>query len=262
MLIDEDNQLTGIIIGATIAVHRELGPGVNEAACERALSLKLASLGISHEVQKPLALLYKGASLDCGYRLDVLVDERLPLELKSVEVLLPVHSAQVLTYMRLGAFPLGLLINFDVPVLKNGLKRFAITKPQRTAAQSSPGECDSLSSALLAAAVEVHRVLGPGLLRSAYEECLCHELRLRDIPFARAKKVPLSFEGHELGHSAEMPLLVSDRIPVCCLSATSIAPLHESRLLARLRQVHLPYGFVLNFNASTLAKGIRRISCS
>jgi GxxExxY protein len=104
MAINEDNQLTGAVIGAAIAVHRELGPGIEEAACERALSLKLSSLGIPHECQRPLPLLYKGALLDCGYRLDVVVENRLPLELKSVEYVLPIHHAQVLTYMRLGSF--------------------------------------------------------------------------------------------------------------------------------------------------------------
>jgi GxxExxY protein len=152
------------------------------------------------------------------------------------------------------------LINFDVSVLKEGLKRFAATKTRINAAQSSSEEANSASGALIAAAVEVHRELGPGLLRSAYEECLSQELRERGIPFTREKKVPLIFEGRELGYSADIPLLVCDQIPVFCLSVATVAPVHESRLLARLRQAHFSRGFLLNFNAPTLAQGIRRLS--
>jgi GxxExxY protein len=194
--------------------------------------------------------------------LDVLVENRLPLELKSVESVLPIHHAQVLTYLRLGSFPLGLLINFDVAVLKQGLTRFAATKPRISAAQTPPVGLDSSSGELIAAAVEVHRELGPGLLRSTYEECLSQELRARGIPFTREKKVPLSFAGHQLGYSADMPLVVWDQIPVFCLSVATVAPVHESRLLARLRQAHLSRGFLLNFNAPTLAQGLRRLSLS
>ena len=128
MDVDADHQTTGAVIGAAIAVHRELGPGLDEKAYEASLALKLHSLHIAHTCQAPLRIDYRGASLDCGYRYDLLIDARLPIELKAVEQILPIHQAQLLTYMRMGSHPLGLLINFDVPVLKEGIQRMALTR--------------------------------------------------------------------------------------------------------------------------------------
>ena len=236
---------------------------MDEAAYEEALSAKLTDLALAHERQKPLPVVYKGVTLDCGFRLDVLVEDRLPLELKAVETVLPIHEAQLLTYLRLGNYALGLLINFEVALLKEGLRRMALTNPRLPSA-SSPAELrngfDPLSAELLHAALEVHRALGPGLLRSAYEECLCQELSLRSLAFERACQVPLRFEGHELERCAEIPLVVAGEVPVFCLSVASLTPLHEARLLARLRQTDWSYGFLLNFNAQTLAQGIRRLT--
>lgn len=261
--IDQDNELTGRVIGAGISVHRGLGPGVDEVAYEEALGSKLAALGIRHERQKPLPIDYKGATLDCGFRLDLVVEHRLPLELKAVETILPIHEAQLLTYMRLGGFPLGLLINFEVALLRDGVRRMVFTRPAAPLASSSVdlrNGFDSLSAELLHAALEVHRALGPGLLRSAYEECLCYELFLRGIAFERGCEVPLRFEDRVLSQCARVPLLVAGQVPVFCLSVASLTPLHEARLLARLRQNQWPYGFLLNFNARTMIEGIRRLS--
>ena len=262
MNVDQDSQLTGAVIGAAIAVHRELGPGAAEPAYEEALSVRLTSDGIPHRCQKPLPLVYKGVKLDCGFRIDVLVEERLPLELKAVEALLPIHEAQLLTYLRLGKYPLGLLMNFDVPVLKEGVERRALTRPRSAPGRSSVDlrdGFDALSADILHGAVEVHRELGPGLLRSAYEEALCHELTQRGVPYRRKCKVPLSFGGRTLRTSVEVPLVVSKQVPVFCLSVNRLTRLHAARLRSRLRQGNWPYGFLLNFNANTLKQGIRRI---
>jgi len=200
--------------------------------------------------------------LDCGFRLDLLVEARLPVELKAVETVLPIHEAQLLTYLRLGSYPLGLLINFEVALLKEGVRRMVNTR--RPPACSSLPECrdgfDPLSAELLQAALEVHRALGPGLLRSAYEECLCQELSWRGVAFERVCQVPLRFEDRLLTPCAKVPLVVAGQTPVFCLSVASLTPLHEARLLARLRQTQWPYGFLLNFNASTLDQGIRRLT--
>lgn len=117
------NALSSQVIGACIEVHRELGPGLLESAYEECVCHELSLAGLACERQKPLALVYKGIQLECGYRLDVVVENRLILELKAVETLLPIHEAQVLTYLKLSNISLGLLINFNVPVLKQGLKR-------------------------------------------------------------------------------------------------------------------------------------------
>ncbi len=263
MDVDHEHQTTGAVIGAAIAVHRELGPGVDEAAYEAALALKLRALGIAHACQVPLRLNYRGASLDCGYRYDLLIDSRLPIELKAVERILPMHEAQLLTYMRLGTHPLGLLINFDVPVLKDGVQRMALTRLAPAAVFSSvdDGEpLDVVSAEILASAGEVHRTLGPGLLRSAYEECLCHELTQRSVVHERQRALPLQFEGHDLTRHAHLSLVVGEQVPVVCLSVPQLTRLHECRLLSRLRQTGWPFGWLINFNSPTLQTGIRRIT--
>ena len=262
MNIDQDNQLTGAVIGAAIGVHRQLGPGVDEAAYEAALSARLTAEGIAHQCQVPLPLNYKRVSLDCGFRLDVLVENRLPLELKAVEAVLPIHDAQLLTYMRLGAYSLGLLINFEVAVLKDGVRRKVQTTcvvPSQNVDQI-PAGFDQLSREILSGAIEVHRHLGPGLLRSAYEACLCHELAQRKIPFTRHHLIPLFCDGQPLGQSSEVSLLVGNCVPVQCLSVAEWNALHEARLLARIRQGNWPYGLLLNFNAPTVTRGIRRLT--
>lgn len=263
MNVDQDHLTTGAIIGAAIAVHRDLGPGVDEAAYEAALSNKFHSLGIAHACQVPLRICYRGTSLDCGYRYDLLVESRLPIELKAVEQILPIHQAQLLTYLRLGAHPLGLLINFEVPVLKDGIRRMVLTRLPTAAARSRINHGDSfdpVSAEILSSAQEVYRDLGPGLLRSAYEECLCHELKQRKVAHVRQRAIPLSFEGRELPQHAHLPLVVAGTVPVVCLSAPQLTPLHECRLLARLRQTGWPFGLLINFNSSTFQTGIRRIT--
>jgi len=118
------NQLSGSIIGAAIEVHRILGPGLLESAYEECLSHELTSRGLSIDRQKPVPIIFKNIKLDCGYRIDILVERQVVLELKSVDALIPVHEAQILTYMKFSEKKLGLLINFNVKTLKEGLRRF------------------------------------------------------------------------------------------------------------------------------------------
>ena len=117
------NALSERIIGFCIEIHRALGPGLLESAYEECLCFELASADIKFERQKSLPLEYKGVRLDCGYRLDLVVDDLVVIELKAVERVLPIHEAQLLTYLKLTGLPLGLLINFNVPLLKEGVTR-------------------------------------------------------------------------------------------------------------------------------------------
>jgi len=123
----EFDQLSNRVIGCAIEVHRELGPGLLESAYEQCLAAELSQSGIPFQVQVDLPVHYKGTRLDCGYRIDLLVDDHLIVELKSVEQLLKIHEAQILTYMKLTKVTVGLLINFNVPILKKGIKRFLLT---------------------------------------------------------------------------------------------------------------------------------------
>ncbi|HVX65090.1 MAG TPA: GxxExxY protein [Bryobacteraceae bacterium] len=117
------NEITREVIGAAIEVHRALGPGLLESAYTSCLSRELAIRDIAFRREVPLPVCYKDLKLECGYRLDMLVGEEVVVEAKSVEAVLPIHEAQLLTYMRLGGWRVGLLINFNVPILKQGLRR-------------------------------------------------------------------------------------------------------------------------------------------
>jgi GxxExxY protein len=117
------NGITQGIIAAAIEVHRHLGPGLLESAYQECLCYELSQMGLSFSREVHLPVTYKGIQLDCSYRIDLLVEDEVVVELKSVEQVLPVHSAQLLTYMKASRKQIGLLINFNVPALKNGIKR-------------------------------------------------------------------------------------------------------------------------------------------
>ena len=120
------NQITQAVIGAAMEVHRALGPGLLESAYQKCLCRELTVRGIPFECERPLPLEYKDIRLECGYRLDLLVASSVVVEVKSVEALAPIHEAQLLTYLRLGGWQVGLLINFNVPLLKQGIRRKVI----------------------------------------------------------------------------------------------------------------------------------------
>ncbi len=117
------NQITEKIIQSAINVHRALGPGLLESAYEACLMFELTESGLQVEQQKPLPIVYRDVKLDCGYRLDLLVENAVVVELKSVDSLLPIHEAQLLSYLKLSGCRVGLLINFNETVLKNGIRR-------------------------------------------------------------------------------------------------------------------------------------------
>jgi GxxExxY protein len=117
------NHLTDTVIGAAIDIHRTLGPGLLESTYEMCLCRELALQEIAFERQKPVPISYKGVKLDCGYRADLVVEQRLLVEIKSVEAIAPIHEAQLLSYLKLGGWTVGLLINFNVQMLKSGIRR-------------------------------------------------------------------------------------------------------------------------------------------
>jgi GxxExxY protein len=121
------DKITENIIGAAIEVHKTLGPGLLESAYQECLYYELINMGYSVLKEKKLPITYKDIKLDHGYRIDLLVERKIVVELKTVEKFTDVHSAQILTYMKLGEYPIGLLLNFHTKLLKNGIKRFIIT---------------------------------------------------------------------------------------------------------------------------------------
>jgi GxxExxY protein len=131
------NDLSHAVIGAAIEVHRDLGPGLLESAYEGAFSHELTLRAIPHVRQKILPVVYKGSDIEVGYRIDLLVGNRLVVELKALEKLLSLHSTQLLTYLRLGNYPLGLLINFNVRRLVEGIERISNAAPNLSALSAS-----------------------------------------------------------------------------------------------------------------------------
>jgi GxxExxY protein len=118
------NKITEVVIGAAIKVHRTLGPGLLESAYESCLAYEIRKRGLAVERQKPVPLVYEEVKLECGYRMDLLVERSVVIEVKSVEALAPIHEAQVLSYLKLSGSRLALLINFNVTLLRDGIRRF------------------------------------------------------------------------------------------------------------------------------------------
>ena len=121
-----NDPLTQKVIGCAIEVHRELGPGLLESAYQLCLSHELRLSQIPHKLEKSMPVHYKGIEIECGYRIDILVDDRLVLELKAVDKVNGIHRAQLLTYMKLSKTPVGLLMNFNVKKLTDGVERFRL----------------------------------------------------------------------------------------------------------------------------------------
>lgn len=117
-------EITEQILGAAIAVHRALGPGLLESTYEACLTYELLERQLRIERQTALPVIYRGVRIDCGYRLDLVVEGTVVVEIKAVERLLPVHEAQILTYLKLSGLPVGLILNFNVPMMRDGIRRF------------------------------------------------------------------------------------------------------------------------------------------
>jgi len=260
---DLGNDLTGRVIGAAIDIHRRFGPGLNEADYEAALSLELHSLAISHVCQVPLSLIYKGTQLDCGYRMDIVLPGQLLVELKALDKLHPIHEAQLITYLKLSKLSLGLLINFGGLVLKDSIKRRANTVGHREAFipfQVTRSTMDDVSRIVVEAAVDVQHHLGSGLLRTAYEACLYHELGLRGLKVERNQPVNLIHREQLIQSSKQLPLVVENNLMVACFCMDTMEPLHLAKARSLLRVSAAESGICINFHASNLAGEIKRIS--
>ena len=122
----EQDKLTRKVIGCAIEVHKALGPGLLESVYEKCLAIELEDSNIKYETEKGIAVQYKGKGLDCGFRADFVIEDELIVELKAADKILPIHEAQLLTYMKLANIKTGLLINFNVMLLKDGIKRFVL----------------------------------------------------------------------------------------------------------------------------------------
>ena len=154
------NQLTEQIVGAAIEVHRQTGPGLMESVYEECLCYELSQLGLNFQRQVRLPIAYKGIKLDCGFKMDLLVEDAIVLELKTVDQLLPVHSAQLLTYLKLSGKKVGLLINFNESVLTKGLKRLVnqFREPVKAPVTSAPSAFSDFALSFLTQRLSVSAV--------------------------------------------------------------------------------------------------------
>jgi GxxExxY protein len=254
------------VIAAAIAVHREIGPGLDETVYSQALSMELAAMNIEHECQVALPLIYKETRLDCGYRIDVLVKRQLLIELKAVEKLHPIHEAQLITYLRLSKIRLGLLLNFGQLVLRDGIRRRANSQtrvpPQPIPKTPGADKFDSLAAEVIAAGLEVSRVLGSGLLRSAYEAALAHELSLRGIKCERKQPINLVYRNQRILSLKELPLVAEGHLMVSCVSSKSIELVTLACQRSLLKASGIEHGLCFNFHSESLETEIRRISRS
>ncbi len=264
MTMMKPNDITHAIIGAAINVHREIGPGQAEVLYEDALEVVLRSRDLGFRRQQGLPVHYKGVKLDCGFRPDFIVENTVVVEGKAVEVGHPVFDAHVRTYQRLGGWPLGLLLNFNVPVLKEGVSRFIIDPVEFRSAVDSSAELgrtprnEDLVGRIIGAAIEVQRLLGPGLLNSAYTACFLHELGLAGLHFESGREVKAMFQGQTLGHPAELELVVENTVLVGVKTVPKVLPVHESQVRSQMRLGDLSVGLLLNFHASRLVDDLKR----
>ncbi|MFN0079853.1 MAG: GxxExxY protein [Prosthecobacter sp.] len=260
---DLGKDLSGRVIGAAIEVHRKFGPGLDEADYERALSLELHALGIAHECQVPLPLRYKGNQLECGYRMDLVLPGRLLLELKALDKLHPLHEAQLLTYLHLSNLPLGLLINFGELLIKDSIVRRANTCATREPMepfQASHSTMDEISRLVVEAAVEVQAHLGAGLLRSAYQVCLHHELVLRGLKVECDQPGNLVHRDQLILSGKQVPMVVEDSLMIACYCSEKMDRLHLARARSLLRASTVESGLCINFHTANLAGQLKRIS--
>lgn len=259
------NEITHQIIGAAIEVHRAIGPGQDEVLYEDALEIALQSRGLRFRRQPPLPVHYKGVKLDCGFRPDFVVEDTVVAEGKAVELVHPVFEAQVRTYQRLGGWPLGLLLNFNVPVMKEGISRFIVDAAEFRDGQGSSTDSgktqrqDGLLEAIIGAAIEVHRMVGTGLLNSVYSACLQHELSHSGLTFETGRRVDALFQGTKLNHRGELGLVVEGKVLVAVLSLQMVLPVHEAQVRSRMHLGRLPAGLVLNFHSKRLVDDLQRL---
>lgn len=258
------NDITREIIGSAIDVHREIGPGQDEVLYEDALEVAPRSRGPSFRRQHGLPVQYKGVKLDCGFRPDFVVENTVVVEAKAVEAGHPVFGSQVRTYQRLGGWPLGLLLNFNVPVMKEGVSRFIVEPVEfRTANDSDARETptrstDDLVEEVIKAAIEVHRLLGPGLLQSVYSACFRHELATAAFRFEQHRKIEAAFQGERLTHPAELELVVEGKVLAGIRTIPQVLPVHEAQLRSQMRLGKLPVSLLLNFHADRLGNDLKR----
>jgi GxxExxY protein len=257
------SHLTGQVIAAAIAVHREFGPGLDEADYEHALHLELIAMGIEHECQVPLPLIYKGANLDCGYRIDLVVAGQLLLELKSVEKLHPLHEAQLITYLRLAQLKLGLLMNFGNLVLRDGIVRRAnssMKAPKNRISRSTSAAIDELSHEVIDATIEVQHILGTGLLRSVYEAALAHEIKLRGLKVEQRLPAKVIYREQIIASTKQIPLVIEDRLMVAIVCTKKLDPIHIARQRSLLKATPVEEGLCFNFHAISMAAEVKCLS--
>lgn len=288
------NKITEAIIGVAIDIHKALGSGLLESSYEACMAYDLIQAGMTVEQQKPLPVVYRGVKLECGYRLDLLIENEVIVEIKSVEKLLPIHNAQLLSYLKLAGYKVGLLMNFNVEMLKDGIQRVvnhfpessaasassAVTNPKAklpverlslkksysfTAENAEVAEMDQeerlnkITETIIGVAIDIHKTLGSGLLESAYEACMVYDLTQAGLSVEQQIPIPVKYREVKIECGYRLDLLVNKEVIVEIKSIEKFLPIHKARLLSHLKLAGCKVGLLINFNVEILKDGIQRV---
>ncbi|MEK7288615.1 MAG: GxxExxY protein [Planctomycetota bacterium] len=285
---DRLNKITESIIGVAIDIHRAFGSGLLESAYEACMTYDLIQAGMTVEQQKPLPVVYRGVKLECGYRLDLLIENEVIVETKSVEKLLPIHNAQLLSYLKLAGCKVGLLMNFNVEMLKDGIQRVvnhfpessAVTNPKAklpverlslkksysfTAENAEVAEMDQeerlnkITETIIGVAIYIHKALGSGLLESAYEACMVYDITQAGLSVEQQIPIPVKYREVKIECGYRLDLLVDKEVIVEIKSIETFLPIHKARLMSHLKLAGCKVGLLINFNVEILKDGIQRV---
>lgn len=288
------NKITETIIGVAIDIHRAFGSGLLESAYEACMVYDFIQAGMTVEQQKPLPVVYRGVTLECGYRLDLLIENEVIVEIKAVEKLLPIHNAQLLSYLKLAGCKVGLLMNFNVEMLKDGIQRVvnhfpessaasassAVTNPKAklpverlslkkscsfTAENAEVAEMDQeerlikITETIIGVTIDIHRALGSGLLESAYEACMVYDITQAGLSVEQQIPIPVKYREVKIECGYWLDLLVDKEVIVEIKSIEKFLPIHKARLMSHLKLAGCKVGLLINFNVEILKDGIQRV---
>lgn len=282
------NELTGTVVDCCIKLHRDLGNGLMPGAYRLCLAHFLRGQGLKVAENHPVHVQYDEISLGTPIRVDLLVEGEIVLEVVTAERINAHHEARILSHLRLGSFRLGLLMNFHAPLMKDGIKRIinplCRERPAHGSVRNEPpgpstvlsqsAECplakhgpesrpvsdlDLLCGRVIALCIKIHKVLGNGLDKEAYEICLSHELQKAGLKTARQVAVPLVYAGVDLGCPYRLDILVEDSLVLELKAVEQIRPIHMAQLLSYLRLGGYRLGLLLNFGGVLMRDGIQRL---
>ncbi len=274
-----ENEIATQVVDAAYKIHTRFGPGLLEFAYEKMLEYELKKRGLPVVCQKPAPIVYEDVTLEAGYRIDVMVADKVILELKAIAQTAPVHKKQVLTYLRLADKRLGLLLNFGEALIKTGITRIANNLEDGSSRQKSgtkrkenlqelyalavwrdlSSKEDKIARQIVEAAYKIHSMFGPGLLASAYETMLAYELKNRGLQLACQQTIPIVYEEISIEMGCRADVIVENKVIVRLQSVERSIPLYKKQVLTQLKSADKRLGLLINFGKLFIKDGISRV---